>query len=76
MHGTGIIAAITSPIFIAVPTERCVWQTPFGNPVDPDVYLHGRGLTASWGYAATYMIIASSSADRTKSTGNLRVKPD
>ena len=41
--GSGFAAAAISPIFIAVPTLRWVWTTPFGNPVEPEVYLEERG---------------------------------
>merc|ERR1719210_523607 len=36
---SGIRALINSPSFMQAPTLRCVWTTPFGNPVLPDVYM-------------------------------------
>jgi hypothetical protein len=37
--GSGITAPMSSPSFMAVPTPLCVWHTPFGKPVEPEVYM-------------------------------------
>mmetsp|Transcript_111235 Transcript_111235/g.314849 ORF Transcript_111235/g.314849 Transcript_111235/m.314849 type:complete len:206 (+) Transcript_111235:782-1399(+) len=37
--GSGMARARSSPILMAVPRLRCVWQTPFGKPVLPEVYM-------------------------------------
>ncbi len=39
LPGSGRTAPKSSPSFMAVPTPRWVWHTPFGNPVDPEVYM-------------------------------------
>mmetsp|Transcript_41688 Transcript_41688/g.129741 ORF Transcript_41688/g.129741 Transcript_41688/m.129741 type:complete len:234 (+) Transcript_41688:96-797(+) len=37
--GSGAIFVESSPTFMAVPTLRCVCTTPFGKPVEPEVYM-------------------------------------